>query len=47
MTSDLVEEYASLNIEETLKNNGMTFLKEGTLTGLISKISALREYITG
>ena len=48
MTSDLVEEYASLNIEETFKNNqGMTFLEEETLTGLISKISALREYITG
>ena len=48
MTSDLVEEYASLNIEETYKNGqGMTFLEEETLTDLISKISALREYITG
>ena len=47
MTSDLVEEYASLNIEETMKNNqGMTYLEEESLDGLISKISALREYIT-
>lgn len=47
MTSDLVEEYASLNIEETMKNNqGMTYLEEGSLTDLISKIRALREYIT-
>ncbi len=48
MTSDLVEEYASLNIEETMKNNqAMTYLEEGSLTDLINKISALREYITG
>jgi len=47
MTSDLVEEYASLNIKETMKNNqGMTYLEEGSLTDLISKIRALREYIT-
>ena len=48
MTSELVEEYAKLNVEETLKNNqGMTYLQEGGLTGLISKINALRAYITG
>lgn len=47
MTSDLVEEYANLNIEETMKNSqGMTYLEEGSLTDLISKIRALREYIT-
>jgi len=47
MTSDLVEEYASLNIKETMKNNqGMTYLEEGSLTDLINKIRALREYIT-
>jgi hypothetical protein len=48
MTSDLVEEYASLNIEETMKDGqGMTYLEEGSLTDLINKIRALREYITG
>jgi hypothetical protein len=41
-----VEEYANLNIEETMKNSqGMTYLEEGSLTGLISGINALREYI--
>lgn len=48
MTSDLVEEYASLNIEETMRNNqGTTYLEEGTLDGLIGKIKDLRDYITG
>ncbi len=48
LTSDLVAEYSNLEIEETFKNNqGMTYLEEGALSGLISKISALRAYITG
>lgn len=48
MTSDLVEEYASLNIEETMRNNqGTAYLEEGTLDGLIDKIKDLRDYITG
>jgi hypothetical protein len=48
MTSDLVEEYASLNIQETMESNqGVSYLQEGKLDGLLSKIEALRNYITG
>ena len=48
LTSGLVEEYASLNIDETLESNqGVSYLQEGKLDGLISKIESLRNYITG
>ena len=48
LTSDLVTEYGNLNISETFEQNeAMKFLEEGTLDGLISKIDALRSYITG
>lgn len=48
LTSDLVEEYASLNISETMESNqGITYLQEGKLDGLIDKIEELRNYITG
>ena len=48
LTSDLLEEYEKLNIEETFENNqAPSFLKEGKLDGLLQKVSALRQYITG
>lgn len=48
LTSDLLEEYETLNIEETFENNdAVSFLEEGKLDGLIQKVSALRQYITG
>ena len=48
LTSDLVAEYDQLNIDETYEQNqAMKFLQDGTLDGLINKIGALREFITG
>jgi len=48
LTSDLVAEYEGLNIEETFENNqAVTYLEEGRLDGLLEKVSALRQYITG
>jgi hypothetical protein len=48
LTADLLAEYENLNIEEAYENNqAVTFLEEGALDGLIQKVSALRQYITG
>ncbi|GJM28594.1 MAG: hypothetical protein DHS20C17_12290 [Cyclobacteriaceae bacterium] len=48
LTTELVNEYESLNIEATFENNqAVTYLEEGKLDGLIQKVSNLRQYITG
>jgi hypothetical protein len=48
LTTQLVNEYESLNIEETFENNqAPSYLEEGKLDGLLQKVNALRQYITG
>ena len=48
LTSELVAEYESLNIQETFEQNqAITFLQKGTMDSLVDKIKNLRAYITG
>ena len=48
LTSELVAEYESLNIQETFEQNqAITFLQAGTMDNLVDKIKNLRAYITG
>ena len=48
MTSGLIDQYASLDIEERIRNNeGVTLLEDENLAGLNEQISAIRSFITG
>jgi len=48
MTSGLIDQYASLNIEERIRNNeGVSLLEDENLAGLNEQISAIRSFITG
>ena len=48
MTSGLIDQYGSLNIEERIRNNeGVSLLEDENLAGLNEQISAIRSFITG